>query len=141
MGLSRGRVIKLGVMAVFLCCMFFANFVAVRMILRYGVETYFYDKLLVAYTIGGAKGLKTELNNMIVGDSPGREAILAKDFTARLEALGDIKAFLQDKVYKGKKIVASVRNLRLAAIYLMFILFAWQLIIKSCPNFRFKKSS
>jgi hypothetical protein len=126
---SRKRVIKLAVMLVFFCCMLYANFFAVRLMLHYGVDTYFYDKLLVAYTIGGSEGLRTELNNIPVTDKLPRESILAKDFAARLKGLKDPEAYLKEEVRKSKKMVSFIRNLRSAAIYLMFILFGWQLIM------------
>jgi len=117
-------------MLVFLCCVLFANFLAVRMMLHYGVETYFYDKLLVAYTVGGAKGLKMELEMITLTDKNPRESMLAKDFTGRLETLTDPEAFLEDNVQKAKKMVYFIRNMRSAAIVIMLIIFGWQLIVK-----------
>ena len=131
MEFSRERIIKIIVMSVFLCCMLFANFFAVRMMLRYGVDTYFYDKLLVAYDIGGAKGLKLELEKIPVTDKSLRELILANDFMARLESLADPEAFLKDKVQKSKQAVFFIRNLRSAAIVVMIVLFSWQLFVNA----------
>jgi hypothetical protein len=121
--------------------MLFANFFAVRMMLRAGVDVYFYDKLLVAYSIGGPEGLKTELGKISVSDKLPRELMLAKDFAARLETLTDPEAFLQDKVDKSKRMVSFIRNLRSAAMALMFILFSWQLIVKFSTRLQPKKSS
>ena len=59
---TKKQLIRFAVTFIFLCCMLFANFFAVRIMLRYGVDAYFYDKLLVAYNIGGANGLKIELD-------------------------------------------------------------------------------
>ncbi len=129
MEFSRKRLIKLVVMLVFVCCILFVNFVSVKMIIRYGVDTYFYDKLLVAYNIGGSEGLKLELSKIPVTDKFPREQMLAKDFAARLETLTDPGIFLQDKVGKNKGMVNSVRNLRSGVIYIMLILFCWRLII------------
>jgi len=130
MKFPRSRIIKVAVMLVFLCCVLFANFLAVRMMLHYGVETYFYDKLLVAYTVGGAKGLKMELEMITLTDKNPRESMLAKDFTGRLETLTDPEAFLEDNVQKAKKMVYFIRNMRSAAIVIMLIIFGWQLIVK-----------
>ena len=141
MGFSRNRIIKIVVMLVFLCCTLFANFFALKMILRCGVDTYFYDKLLVAYTIGGANGLKIELAKIQVTDKLPRESMLAKDFTVRLETLTNPEAFLQDKVNKNKKMISSFENFRSAAIYIMFILFVCQMIIKISAKVKSKKSS
>jgi len=130
----------MAVTLIFLACMLFANFVAVRMMLRYGVDTYFYDKLLVAYTIGGAEGLKLELDKISATDKLPRESVLARDFSGRLETLADPQAFLQDKVTKSKGTVFLIMNLRSGAIILMFLLFVWQLLVNSAVRSKFKKS-
>lgn len=141
MGFSRGRIIKITLTLAFLCCALFVNFFAVRMILRYGVDTYFYDKLLVAYTVGAAKGLKLELDNIPITDKLPRESMLAKDLAARLGTLADPEAFLKDKVQKNKKMVSFVRNLRSAGMIIMFILFGWQLIVNFPARFKSRKPS
>ncbi|MCX5694419.1 MAG: hypothetical protein NT014_04745 [Candidatus Omnitrophica bacterium] len=138
MKISRNKIIKFAVMLVFLCCMLFANFYAVRMMLRYGVDTYFYDKLLVAYTVGGRQGLKLELDKILVTDKLPRESMLAKDFTAREKTLADPEAFLKDKVQKSKNMIFSIRYLRSIAIVIMIILFGWQLITNSSAKSRLK---
>ena len=140
MKLSRNLIIKIVMTLAFLCCMLFANFIAVRMMLRYGVDTYFYDKLLVAYNIGGANGLKTELDKIQVSYKLPRETMLAKDFAVKLGTLADPEAFLQDKVQTGKKMAFLIRNLRSVAIVFMLILFGWQLIANYIAKFKTKKS-
>jgi len=139
MEFSRSRVIKITIMLVFLCCMLFANFFAVRMILSYGVDTYFFDKLLVAYTVGGTKGLKMELNKIQITDKLRRESMLVKDFSTKLETLADPEAYLTDKVQESKKRIFFVRNLRSVAILIMFILFSWRIIINYRSKFKSKK--
>jgi hypothetical protein len=130
MRFSKSRIIKIAVMLVFLSCMLFANFIAVRMMLHYGAEAYFYDKLLVAYTVGGQKGLKMELEMIPLSDKSPAESMLARDFTAKLAALTDPEAFLKDKVKQAKKTLNFIRNLRSAAIVLMLIIFGWQVLKK-----------
>ncbi len=139
MEFSRKGIIKFVVMLVFVCCTLFANFFALRMIVRYGVDTYFYDKLLVAYTIGGPAGLKLELGKIPVTDKMARESMLARDFTVRLETLTNPGTFLQDKVDKSKKMLNSVKSLRSAAIYIIFILFVLRLVVKSINRPKSKK--
>ncbi|MDD3345158.1 MAG: M15 family metallopeptidase [Candidatus Omnitrophica bacterium] len=116
-------------MLVFICCMLFANFLAVRLMLNYGVDTYFYDKLQVAYSIGGPEGLKAELAKIPVTDPLRREAVLAKDFSFRLKTMGDPEAFLKEKVYESKKKAYFIRDMRSAAIFLMLILFVCQMVL------------
>jgi hypothetical protein len=129
MEFSGNRVVKITLMLVFLSCMLFANFIAVRMMFRYGVDAYFYDKLLVAYTVGGDKGLKLELSTIPITDKLRRESILAREFSGELARLKDPRAFLADKVQKSKKMASFIRDLRNAAILVMLILFGWQLIM------------
>lgn len=131
MSFSWIRVTKLAVTMLFVACMFFVNFIAVRIMLTRGAEIYFYDKLLVAYDIGGMEGLKTELGKMKTGDKSSSEAKLAMDFSVRLEgALGDPEAFLRDKVAKYKRTLSFIRDSRSAAISLMLVLFVLQVILK-----------
>jgi hypothetical protein len=104
------------------------------------VDTYFYDKLLVAYNIGGVSGLKIELGKIQVTDKLPRESMLAKDFTFRLETLTDPEAFLQDKVNKSKKMISFLESLRSAAIHIMFILFVWRWTINFINKSKSKKS-
>lgn len=130
MKFTRARIIRIAVMLVFLCCVLFANFIAVRMILRYGVEAYFYDKLLVAYTVGGQKGLKMELEMIPLSDKSPRETMLAGDFSSKLGTLTDPGAFLKEKVQKARKMAYSIRNLRSVAIVIMLIIFGWQAVVK-----------
>ncbi|MFH0854963.1 MAG: hypothetical protein V1869_00390 [Candidatus Omnitrophota bacterium] len=129
MGFSGSRIIKFAVMLVFVFCMLFANFFAVRMMLRSGVDAYFYDKLLVAYNIGGVKGLETELGKITFTDRLPRELTLAKDLSARLKLLADPGIFLKDKVAESKKAVYFIRSLRSIAIVLMIIIFGWQMFV------------
>jgi len=140
MEFSRNRIINIVVMLVFLCCTLFANFFAVRMMLGDGVDTYFYDKLLVAYTVGGTDGLKLELDKVSVTDKLPREQALAKDFTARLATLPDPEVFLNDKVQKSKHNIFLIKHLRTLASIIMLMLFAWQLFINSAARKRNKLS-
>jgi hypothetical protein len=128
MKFSENRVLNIAVTVIFLCSMLFTNFFSMRVILRSGVDVYFYDKLLVAYNIGGLPGLKVELNKITLTDKLRREAILAKDFAARLETLQDPGAFLTEKVNKNKSTMSFIRNMRSVAISILLIIFSWQLI-------------
>ena len=140
MELSRNGIIKIAATLVFLCCMFFANFISIRMIMRYGVDTYFYDKLLVAYTVGGADGLKMELDKIPLTDKLPRELMLAKDFSVRLATLTDPGAFLKDSVQKSKDKAFFIKKLRSAALVVMLILFGWQLMVNHIVMLKSKKS-
>ncbi len=139
MEFSRTKIIKIAVMLVLLCCMFFANFYAIRMMLRYGVDVYFYDKLLVAYNIGGMPGLNLELEKIRTTDNIPRETILANNFAIRLKSLNDPGTFLNAKVNQDRKMILLIRGLRSAAIALMTVIFAWQLIVNFIAKRKAKK--
>lgn len=134
MRFSRSQIIKLALTLVFLVCVLFANFYAVRRMMRLGLEVYFYDKLLVAYNIGGRKGLEEEIEKIRAADKMPRELVLAKDFEIRLKGLKDPAQFLSEKVEQNKRKVNRIRNLRTAAIILMFIIFGWRMMV----NFRWR---
>ena len=85
----------------------------------------------MAYTVGGANGLKLELDKVSATDKMPREQALAKDFAARLATLPDPEAFLNDKVSKSKHGIVLIKHLRTLASVIMLILFGWQLMIKS----------
>jgi len=128
MELSGNRIAKFTVMLVFLICMLFANFYAVRKIMAYGLDIYFYDRLLVAYNIGGREGLIKELGIIRSADKMPRERALARNFAVDLEDLKDPGIFLSDKVARDKDKVNFIRNLRSAAIILMLFIFVWRLM-------------
>lgn len=139
MKFSKSRIIRLAVLLVFFTCMLFANFYAVRKIMRLGLEMYFYDKLLVAYNIGGAKGLTEELDKIRSDDKMPRELPLAKDFEGRIKILKDPAQFLSDKVEQNRRKVNLIRNLRTAAIALMIIIFCWQMMLNFLKRFKQKR--
>lgn len=135
MGLTKSRIIKFALLLVFLICMLFANFYAVRKIMRYGLEMYFYDKLLVAYNIGGTRGMELELEKMRSTDKMPRELTLAKGFEIQLKSIKDPEEFLSKKVAQNKKAVDSIRSLRNVAIMLMALIFGCRLLANFARRF------
>ena len=128
MEFSRARIIKIAVMLVFLSCMLFANFFAVRLMFRYGEELYFYDKFLVAYTVGREEGLKMELDKLPETNKLRRELIKARNSIAKLDTVADPETFLAERVQRSKKMLFLIKNLRTAAFLIIVILFGWRLI-------------
>ncbi|MCX5709967.1 MAG: hypothetical protein NT088_04480 [Candidatus Omnitrophica bacterium] len=128
MNLSKRRIIKFLIMLFLLACMLFANLFAVRAMLRYGVEVYFYDKLQVALNIAGVKGLDEELAKIRATEKLPRVLKLTAEFDAQRNSIPDLDKFLENKVEQGKKKVETVRNLRSLAIILITLAFCWQLL-------------
>jgi len=141
MKLFKNNIIKIVIIMATLCCMFYANFFAVRMMLRYGVQAYFYDKLLVAYDIGGVKGLKVELGKIPLTDKSLRESKLAKDFTVKLSTLSEPGVFLRNKVQESKDMVNNIINLRSVAIVFLIIVFAGKRIVNFLKKVKSKNST
>jgi len=140
MKLSKIQVVRALLMLVFFICMLFANFYAVRLMGRYGVELFFYDKLAVAYDIGGAEGMQKELQQIMLNEKFRRELVLADDFKNKLGALDNPQAYLVNKVQDARKKIALLRNLRTIAIALMFIIFIWRLIAGLVSRYKIRKS-
>jgi len=125
---TKSQVMKFMIALLLLACMLYANFYAVRGMLRCGVEVYFYDKLLVAYNIGGERGMGKELTEILATEKMPRVLVLAADFDVSRRGLADPKQFLQEKVEQNKKKANLIRGLRSAAIALMTLVFFWQLL-------------
>jgi hypothetical protein len=134
----KSRVIQFALIMVFMVSMIYANYYAVKMMMRLGVEIYFYDKLQVAYTIGGENGIKKELKQILADDKMPGELALAKNFEPQLKNLKDPGAFLNHKVRQGQKKVKSIRDLRSIAIIIMFIMFSLRLMAKARNRFKSK---
>ena len=127
-------------MLIFFSCMLFANFYAVRLMGRYGVELFFYDKLSVAYDIGGPEGMKKELKEIMLNEKFPRELVLAHDFESKLKVIDNPQGYLVNKVQDARKKIAFLRNLRTIAIALMFIIFIWRLGAGLFTRYKLKKS-
>ncbi|MCX5711022.1 MAG: hypothetical protein NT060_03555 [Candidatus Omnitrophica bacterium] len=128
MKFTKKQIIRFLVMLFLLACMLFANFFAVRAMLRYGVEVYFYDKLQVALSIAGVKGMDEELAKIRSTEKLPRVIKLTAEFDAQRNSIADLDKFLHDRVEQSKKKVEAVRNLRSLAIILIALAFCWQLL-------------
>jgi len=93
----------------------FANLYIVRKAARDGLELYFYDKLLVAYHIGGMNGLNTELNYVSAHSRIQKELKLVKDFKKNQENNKDAEGFLKKITDKKRKAIKHARVMREAA--------------------------
>lgn len=140
MHISRKQLIKFLGTAVFMSAMLTANFYAVRKMNHYGMELYFYDKLLVAYNIGSGAGLKEEVDKILADERYPRELAMARDFMVKLKDLKDPGVFLNDKVNQDKEKVIFFKRLRNAAIILMFVILAWRLFMNMGARFKFKSN-
>ncbi len=107
----------------------FANFIAIRYIGRYAIEANFYDKLSVAYDIGGVKGLERELAKMEVQSGERRQFALAESFQKKLPGLKEPEVFVDNALSekKGKSIL--LYNRRVIALALVSVVFLFRVFV------------
>lgn len=106
-----------------------ANFYTVRRIARSGVELYLYDKLLVAYQVGGMAGLKDELERVLSEDKMRHELEVAKKFKQGLGNQAEPSKFLADISRQKKNEIDLLRNMRNTAFALIILLLLARLIV------------
>jgi len=87
----------------------------VRRTLRYGMEVYFYDKMLVAYRVGGMRGLEGELESVFKTDKNPHEREVAAHFKSSIGSIQDPEGFLEKKVNGEKRKMHRMRTMRDAA--------------------------
>lgn len=139
MAVSKIKISRFILMLAFLFCMFFANFYAVRKIIYHGVEVYLYDKLVVAYDIGGKDGINKELNKILTLDKMPHELALAREFQAQYKDLKDPIGYLRQKAAESRGKVMLFRNLRSAAIILLLLIFTWRMLLNLSQKARGRK--
>jgi len=108
----------------------FANFYSLRQIAHYGLELYFYDKMLVAYQVGGEAGVKTELAKVLSQEKMPSQLKLAEKFKKKLIDLGDPGKFLSEITTEQKCRIKMLRNLRSITFVLIFLIFISRFIYK-----------
>ena len=122
--------VEIAIGAIIFLLFIFANVYAVRKIIYYGAEVYLYDKLLVAYQIGGMPALKDELGKVIAQDKMRHELAVAEEFRAKLDNIKDPGKFLE-QVSSGEKLKINLfRNMRGATFILIAVIFLVRLKIR-----------
>ena len=101
---------------------------------HYGVELYLYDKLLVAYQVGGVSGMKEELGRILSQDKMPHEIAEAEAFKKNLDNLEAPDKYLRNVVEERKNKINLFRNLRNIAFACIMLL----VLIRAVLNFRRK---
>lgn len=120
---------RIAIAAILMALVIFANFVTIRLIGRYAVEVYLYDKLSVAYDIGGMSGLKSELARIKTGEKLRRELKLAAEFEEKLGSLKEPKVFIDNALSGNRKKIMFLRNLRIISFALILAVLALRLFV------------
>ncbi|MDD5108228.1 MAG: hypothetical protein PHC29_01780 [Candidatus Omnitrophica bacterium] len=108
----------------------FANIYAVRKIFDYGTQVYLYDKLLVAYQVGGRSALVNELDRVLSEDKLHQELVSAERFKKNLININDPEKYLKNISAKKKLKINQLRNMRSAVFILLLLIFLIRIIIK-----------
>jgi len=127
--MDKKKKIRILIAVILFFLFLYANFYTIRRIARYGVEVYLYDKLLVAYQIGGMNGLKTELERVLSQDKMRHELAEARDFKNKLDNINDPGKYLADIASQKKGKINLLRTMRNLAYVFVLIILALRLII------------
>ncbi len=134
MGLSRKRKVSIGVTVLLFIFFLFANIYAIRRMSAYAVELFFYDRMLVAYQVGGMPGVNNELERILSQDKMPRELRVAATFKKSLQSLKSPEEFLRNAVEAKKEKINLFRNLRNLAFGFIIVL----VLLRAALNFRAK---
>ncbi|MDD5513459.1 MAG: hypothetical protein PHD09_06800 [Candidatus Omnitrophica bacterium] len=107
----------------------FANFFAVKAMSIYAVEVIAYEKMSVAYNIGGIDGLKFEIDQILSHSQFKRELSTAKEFRDLLENLEEPGVYLQNEISERKNQVVFYNRMRRLSMVLIFILLGARIIL------------
>lgn len=122
-------ILRITVTIIMIFLAIFANIIVLRRIGSYVVEVNFYDKLSVAYDIGGAGGLRSELARIKTHDKLKRESALAAEFEKRLANLKEPEAFIDNALAENRKKIKFLISLRNAAMMLILAVFILRAVV------------
>jgi len=136
MEFSNIRKLRAAITVLLLLLFLFANIYAIRQMMRLGRELFFYDKMLVAYQVGGLPGVEDELERVLSQNEAPREMALARAFKQDKDNLESTNKFLTQATENLKKKITLFRNLRNLAFGLIIVV----LILRLALNLRIKKN-
>ena len=132
--MARMNKIRIAITLMLLLLFIWANFYTVRKVVRYGVELYLYDKLLVAYQIGGMPGLKSELKKETSQYRMPRELTLAREFEKKLEDIKFPGDFLEKVINEKKEKIKLFKKLRIVAFVFIAIILLLRIVLNLCER-------
>lgn len=128
---GKTKKIQAVITVVLLLLAVFANFYTIGQMKNYGLRVYFYDKLLVAYDMAQAAGLKAEIERMLSQPQAKLQFELAQNFKEELIDIRDPGGYLKDMVDKGKEKIALMQTLRLISFGLIALILLLRLALFS----------
>lgn len=131
MGLSNKRAARITISVVLFLLFIFANFYTIRMMARYGVEVYLYDKLLVACQLDGTRGIENELARILSEDKYPHELAVAKGLKNDMAEIKDPEKYLRDRSADRRDRINLLRNMRLWAFGLILLMILLRFAFKA----------
>jgi len=119
--------ITLGLLLIILAI--YANVVAIKRLAVFAIEVDFYNKLSVAYDLGGREGVKTELSKIEAISKLRRELRIAAEFRNRTASLEDPKGIIENSRSYAIKKINMLLNLRRLSIILILVLLVLKFFI------------
>ena len=123
------RIARITINVILIFLVIYANIFAVKAMTIYAVEVMTYERLFVAYDIGGMKALRNELAKMLSHGYTKRELQTATGFRERLGSLKDPGAYLKEVISEKKKRAIFLNNMRRIALVLIVTLLAARVLL------------
>lgn len=134
MNISTKRKLSTAIAVLLFLFFLFANIYAIRRLSYFAVELFFYDKLSVAYEVGGKAGLNNELDKILSQSDMPRQLALAKAFKENSANIEDPAKFLNKATEEKEKEINLFRALRNGA----FICIIMLILLRLALNFYVK---
>jgi len=127
--LTGHRLIRIGISVILIILVLFANLFAVKAMGVYGRQFIVYEKLSVAYNVGGMEGLRSELANILAHSKLKGELKTVGEFSDKLDSLKDPRAFLKSALSKERNRIFLFNKLRHFALILIIGLLVARIIL------------
>jgi hypothetical protein len=128
MKITRSTALKILVTLIFVALFMFANVYSIRQINRYGVELYFYDKMLVAYQVGGQQGMEAELKRVLDQEKMAIVRKSAEVFKQQIAKLDNPSDYLTRVTDQQKQKIKILKHSRSVAFGLIMLILVWRFI-------------
>jgi len=126
--------IRIIITALLIILAVYVNIIALRRISHYALEVYFYDKLSVAYDIGGRKGLEKEIARIKTTEKQRLVAKMAEELEGKISLIPDPAPFIDNSLSAGKNRIRALRSLRIIAILLIMGILLLRFLVNRKPG-------
>ena len=120
--ISKSIILKVVLTITLIILATYANFVTIRRMAVYAIEVDFYNKLSVAYDLGGVEGINSELFKIESRTKLRHELKIAAEFKNKLGSLREPKDFIESSISEANKKIKLLSNLRRIALALILVI-------------------